>query len=132
MTKLQAHRLYKRNEAAHIHSGLLAALCHCAAGGLAPRNGDLVIVESKGTQPLPSELQPNSVSPLQSSAGLTDLTVAPGDPPSGNTAVNKKVSAWLQQSHQPDACAQGKDRASGKHWSGSELEYRFPRVMLDI
>eukprot|EP00066_Takifugu_rubripes_P000537 XP_003961132.1 PREDICTED: oxysterol-binding protein-related protein 7 [Takifugu rubripes] len=94
VTKLQAHRLYKRNEAAHIHSGLLTALCHCAAGGLADRNGDL------------------------SSAGLTDLTVAPGDPPSGNAAVNKKVSAWLQQSHQPDACAQELNRC---HLDLSEL-----------
>ncbi|XP_056908045.1 oxysterol-binding protein-related protein 7 isoform X1 [Takifugu flavidus] len=118
VTKLQAHRLYKRNEAAHIHSGLLTALCHCAAGGLADRNGDLVIIESRRKPLIPSELQPNSVSPLQSSAGLTDLTVAPGDPPSGNAAVNKKVSAWLQQSHQPDACAQELNRC---HLDLSEL-----------
>lgn len=41
-TKLQAHRLYRRKEAAHVQSGLLTALAHCAAGGLAHRNGDLV------------------------------------------------------------------------------------------
>lgn len=113
MTKLQAHRLYKRNEAAHIHSGLLTALCHCAAGGLALRNGDLVIIsQSENSRFRLSFSHTPSVSPLQSSAGLTDLTVAPGVPPSGNAAVNKKVSAWLQQSHQPDACVQGEDSAS--------------------
>ncbi|CAG00656.1 unnamed protein product [Tetraodon nigroviridis] len=94
VTKLQAHRLYRRKEAAHVQSGLLTALAHCAAGGLAHRNGDL------------------------SSAGLGDLTVAPGVPPSASTAVNKKVSAWLQQSHQPDACAQELNRC---HLDLSEL-----------
>uniref|UniRef100_A0AAX7VBN2 Oxysterol-binding protein n=1 Tax=Astatotilapia calliptera TaxID=8154 RepID=A0AAX7VBN2_ASTCA len=54
VTKLQAHRLYKKNEAAHLHS-----------------------------------------------------TGVSGVLPSANTAVNTKVSAWLQQSHNPDICVQG-------------------------
>lgn len=45
----------------------------------------------------------------QSSVGLVDSTLASGVLPSANTAVNKKVSAWLQQSLEPDTCAQGKD-----------------------
>lgn len=110
VTKLQAHRLYKRTEAAHVHSGLLAALSHCAAGVPDHKNGDLVMMASGGAQRIQSELRVTSVSSVcpQSSAGLADLTVAPGVPPSASTAANKKVSAWLQQSHQPDACAQGK------------------------
>lgn len=79
----------------------------------------------KWKQLISTELQVNSVFLLQSSAGLTDLTVAPGVPPSANTAVNKKVSAWLQQSHQPDACVQGKDGVSTKHWRGSEFKSRW-------
>ncbi|XP_062416070.1 oxysterol-binding protein-related protein 7 [Pungitius pungitius] len=73
VTKLQAHRLYKKN-----------ASSHGAASGPAQRNGDLM------------------------SGGLTaDPAAAPaGVPPSANTAANSKVSAWLQQSHDPDLCVQ--------------------------
>uniref|UniRef100_H3CXL4 Oxysterol-binding protein n=1 Tax=Tetraodon nigroviridis TaxID=99883 RepID=H3CXL4_TETNG len=106
VTKLQAHRLYRRKEAAHVQSGLLTALAHCAAGGLAHRNGDLVRTVKAKTADSNCAL------------GLGDLTVAPGVPPSASTAVNKKVSAWLQQSHQPDACAQELNRC---HLDLSEL-----------
>lgn len=50
----------------------------------------------------------------QSSAGLVEAAIAPGVLPSANTAVNKKVSAWLQQSHHPDTCAQGIRRIFSK------------------
>uniref|UniRef100_H3BWN3 Oxysterol-binding protein n=1 Tax=Tetraodon nigroviridis TaxID=99883 RepID=H3BWN3_TETNG len=92
VTKLQAHRLYRRKEAAHVQSGLLTALAHCAAGGLAHRNGDLVRTVKAKT--------------ADSNCALA------------STAVNKKVSAWLQQSHQPDACAQELNRC---HLDLSEL-----------
>lgn len=42
VTKLQAHRSFKRNEATQA-SSLLQTLPHCTAVGLAQRNGDLVI-----------------------------------------------------------------------------------------
>lgn len=42
VTKLQAHRSFKRNEATQA-SSLLQVLPHCTAVGLAQRNGDLVI-----------------------------------------------------------------------------------------
>ncbi|XP_040032930.2 oxysterol-binding protein-related protein 7 isoform X1 [Gasterosteus aculeatus] len=72
VTKLQAHRLYKKN-----------ASSHGAAAGQSLRNGDLV------------------------SGGVADPAEAPsGVPPSANTAANSKVSAWLQQSHDPDLCVQ--------------------------
>nr|XP_040032932.1 oxysterol-binding protein-related protein 7 isoform X2 [Gasterosteus aculeatus aculeatus] len=68
VTKLQAHRLYKKN-----------ASSHCAAAGQSLRNGDLV------------------------SGGVAHPAEAPsGVPPSANS----KVSAWLQQSHDPDLCVQ--------------------------
>lgn len=45
VTKLQAHRLYKKNEAAHVHSGFLQTFPHSSAAGQAQRNGDLVTVK---------------------------------------------------------------------------------------
>ncbi|XP_041818096.1 oxysterol-binding protein-related protein 7 isoform X1 [Chelmon rostratus] len=86
VTKLQAHRLYKKNEAAHVHGGFLQTLSHGPAAGQAQRNGDL------------------------SSAGRADSAGASGALPSANTAVNSKVSAWLQQSHDPDTCVQELNR----------------------
>ncbi|XP_027144992.1 oxysterol-binding protein-related protein 7 [Larimichthys crocea] len=94
VTKLQAHRLFKKNEAAHVHSSFLQTLSHSTAAGQAQRNGDL------------------------SSAGVADSAGASGVPPSANTAVNSKVSAWLQQSHDPDACVQELHRC---HLELSEL-----------
>lgn len=46
VTKLQAHRLYKKNEAAHVHSGFSHTLSHTSTAGLAQRNGDLVTIGS--------------------------------------------------------------------------------------
>ncbi|XP_070847353.1 oxysterol-binding protein-related protein 7 [Chaetodon trifascialis] len=86
VTKLQAHRLYKKSEAAHAHGGFLQTLSHGAAAGQAQRNGDL------------------------SSAGRADSAGASGVLPSANTAVNSKVSAWLQQSHNQDTCVQELNR----------------------
>ncbi|XP_023805461.1 oxysterol-binding protein-related protein 7 isoform X2 [Oryzias latipes] len=79
VTKLQAHRFFKKNETAHAHS----------RGGTrqAQTNGDL------GTE-------------LGDSAGASQAL------PSTNTAVNTKVSAWLQQSHHPDTCAQELNRCN--------------------
>lgn len=90
-------------------------------------------LHSKWKQLIQTELLVNSVFPVhvQSPAGLTDLSVAPGVPPSASTAVNKKVSAWLQQSHQPDACTQGKHSIStnqgGRRWEfKSRWNNHFP------
>uniref|UniRef100_A0A671WSD7 Oxysterol-binding protein n=1 Tax=Sparus aurata TaxID=8175 RepID=A0A671WSD7_SPAAU len=91
VTKLQAHRLFKKNEAAHVQSGFLQTL---SVAGLAQRNGDL------------------------NSARMGDSGAASGMLPSVNTAVNSKVSAWLQQSHDPDICAQELNRC---HLDLSEL-----------
>lgn len=94
VTKLQAHRSFKRNEATQA-SSLLQTLPHCTAVGLAQRNGD-----------------------LQNSARLLESAVTSGGLPSANTAVNKKVSAWLQQSYNSDNCVQELNRC---HLDLSEL-----------
>ncbi|XP_071317904.1 oxysterol-binding protein-related protein 7 isoform X1 [Trachinotus anak] len=101
VTKLQAHRLFKKNEAAHVHSGFIQTLSHSAAAGEAQRNGNL------------------------SSAAAADPAGAPGVPPSANTAVNSKVSAWLQQSHNPDTCVQELNRC---HLDLSELNRLIQRL----
>ncbi|XP_068439850.1 oxysterol-binding protein-related protein 7 isoform X2 [Clinocottus analis] len=91
VTKLQAHRLYRKHEAAaQLHGGFFhAAARGAAAAGCAQRNGDV------------------------SSAGTGDSAGASaGAPPSGNTAVNSKVSAWLQQSQDPDTCIQELNRCN--------------------
>ncbi|XP_059387050.1 oxysterol-binding protein-related protein 6-like isoform X2 [Carassius carassius] len=76
VTKLSAHRMYKKNKAAHVHNGFLQALSH--ASHLSPKN-----------------------SPMQD-MGTTYV----GEPlPCVNPAINGKVSAWLQ-TQEPDICAQ--------------------------
>uniref|UniRef100_A0A3B4ERV3 Oxysterol-binding protein n=1 Tax=Pundamilia nyererei TaxID=303518 RepID=A0A3B4ERV3_9CICH len=84
VTKLQAHRLYKKNEAAHLHN--------------------LVIMDA---------------------TGMADSAGASGVLPSANTAVNTKVSAWLQQSHNPDICVQELNRC---HLDLSELNRLIQRL----
>uniref|UniRef100_A0A8C6LYH9 Oxysterol-binding protein n=1 Tax=Nothobranchius furzeri TaxID=105023 RepID=A0A8C6LYH9_NOTFU len=41
VTKLQAHRLYKKNETANAHSSIIQILSHTASAGQAQKNGDL-------------------------------------------------------------------------------------------
>ncbi|KAM9837523.1 oxysterol-binding protein-related protein 7 [Aulostomus maculatus] len=95
VTKLQAHRLYKKNEAARVPG--------TAASGGAQKNGDL------------------------SSAGVVESAVACQVPPSANTAANSKVSAWLQQSHGADTCAQELNRC---HLDLSELNRLIQRLQV--
>ncbi|XP_074519240.1 oxysterol-binding protein-related protein 7 [Halichoeres trimaculatus] len=101
VTKLQAHRQFKKNGAAHGHSGFLCSLSQGAAIGQSQTNGDL------------------------SSAGRADSASASGVLPSANTAVNTKVSAWLQQSHDPDMCIQELNRC---HVDLTELNRLIQRL----
>ncbi|XP_051795809.1 oxysterol-binding protein-related protein 7 isoform X2 [Acanthochromis polyacanthus] len=101
VTKLQAHRLFKKNEAAHVQSGFLLSLSNNTVAGPAQRNGDL------------------------SPAVTSDSAGASGVLPSANTAVNSKVSAWLQQSHDPDSCVQELNRC---HLDLSELNRLIQRL----
>uniref|UniRef100_A0A3P8S2D8 Oxysterol-binding protein n=1 Tax=Amphiprion percula TaxID=161767 RepID=A0A3P8S2D8_AMPPE len=101
VTKLQAHRLFKKNEAAHVQSGFLLSLSNNTVAGPAQRNGDL------------------------SPAVISDSAGASGVLPSANTAVNSKVSAWLQQSHDSDSCVQELNRC---HLDLSELNRLIQRL----
>ncbi|KAM6898201.1 oxysterol-binding protein-related protein 7 [Lycodopsis pacificus] len=104
VTKLQAHRLHKKNEAAHLHSGFLHTLSHGTMAGQAQRNGD---VSSAGM-----------AHPARASAGVQC---------SANAAVNSKVSAWLQQSHDPDTCVQELSRC---HLDLSEIDRLIQRLQM--
>ncbi|XP_076007782.1 oxysterol-binding protein-related protein 7 [Genypterus blacodes] len=97
VTKLQAHRTFKKSEAAQVHTGFLQTLPtrHLSPlAGLSQRNGDL------------------------NSTSMAHVTGASGVLPSANTAVNSKVSAWLQQTDEPDICVQELNRC---HLDLSEL-----------
>nr|ABW77499.1 oxysterol-binding protein-like protein 7 [Salmo salar] len=90
VAKLSAHRMFKKNEAAQVHNGFFQALSQgTSVPGLAQRNGMQDVVNSYAGEiaaPAPSEF------------------------PSVNPGVNGKVSAWLQQTHDPDSCAQELNR----------------------
>uniref|UniRef100_A0A3P9BL08 Oxysterol-binding protein n=1 Tax=Maylandia zebra TaxID=106582 RepID=A0A3P9BL08_9CICH len=96
VTKLQAHRLYKKNEAAHLHSSVLHTL-----------------------------LKATVVTGHRDATGMADSAGVSGVLPSANTAVNTKVSAWLQQSHNPDICVQELNRC---HLDLSELNRLIQRL----
>ncbi|KAL7869218.1 hypothetical protein AOLI_G00132060 [Acnodon oligacanthus] len=91
VTKLSAHRIYKKNEAAHVHNGFLHALSH--GGSVVQRNGAMQDV-------------------YQSISGscLADMAAQSTDLPSANPGVNGKVSAWLQHAQDPDSCTQELNR----------------------
>ncbi|KAL7856977.1 hypothetical protein SRHO_G00158760 [Serrasalmus rhombeus] len=91
VTKLSAHRIYKKNEAAHVHNGFLHALSH--GSSVVQRNGAMQDV-------------------YQSISGscLADIAAQSTDPPSANPGVNGKVSAWLQHAQDPDSCTQELNR----------------------
>ncbi|XP_026102935.1 oxysterol-binding protein-related protein 6 isoform X1 [Carassius auratus] len=76
VTKLSAHRMYKKNKAANVHNGFLQALSH--ASHLSPKNSPM---QDMGTSYVSEPL------------------------PCVNPAINGKVSAWLQ-TQEPDICAQ--------------------------
>ncbi|XP_066530828.1 oxysterol-binding protein-related protein 7-like [Hoplias malabaricus] len=90
LTKLNAHRLYKKNEALDHHHDVLQALSdqHAAvlptAASLAQRNRAFMHM-------LP-----------QCQSGGSVL----GTPSASSTQVNSKVSAWLQQTQRADSCQQ--------------------------
>ncbi|KAJ3608189.1 hypothetical protein NHX12_025239, partial [Muraenolepis orangiensis] len=90
VTKLQAHRAFKKNEAAHhIHNGFSQGPTLRPRAGFAQRNGDL---SSPGLLYSGHEAGPTQV------------------PLSTNTEVNGKVSAWLQHSQDQDSCVQELNR----------------------
>ncbi|XP_038836282.1 oxysterol-binding protein-related protein 6-like [Salvelinus namaycush] len=81
LTKLCAHRVFKKNEALGVHHGVLHALT-MGNSTLLPAMASLA---QRNQAAMPGMME---VSP----------TAAPG--------VNGKVAAWLQQTHQSDTCSQ--------------------------
>uniref|UniRef100_A0A3Q2QVM4 Oxysterol-binding protein n=1 Tax=Fundulus heteroclitus TaxID=8078 RepID=A0A3Q2QVM4_FUNHE len=89
LTKLAAHRLYRKNEAMSVHRGVLQALSL-----------------SQSTLPVVATLtQQNQSTPPQdtSSTFVDHPEVTSTTPLSSYSGVNNKVSAWLQQTHNIDA-----------------------------
>ncbi|XP_060795878.1 oxysterol-binding protein-related protein 7 [Neoarius graeffei] len=85
VTKLSAHRMYKRNEAAHVHNSLLQALSH----------GNNVLQGNGTTQ---------NVYQSMSDSYLGDMAAKSEDPHVADTGVSGKVCAWLQQTQGRDSC----------------------------
>ncbi|XP_062859831.1 oxysterol-binding protein-related protein 7 [Trichomycterus rosablanca] len=91
VTKLSAYRMYKRNEAVHIHNGFLQALSH--SSNTVQRN-DAVQDVFQG----------------MSGSYLGDIAAQSDDQHSADSVVNGKVCAWLQQSNNPENCTQELNR----------------------
>ncbi|XP_016889399.1 oxysterol-binding protein-related protein 7 isoform X4 [Cynoglossus semilaevis] len=98
VTKLQAHRLFRKNNVVNVHSGFIQCL---------------------------SGKQRNGIMATQTSAGVKEVTGASAVLPSANTALNCKVSAWLQQSHGSDTCVQELNKC---HLNLSELTSLIQRL----
>ncbi|KAL2078127.1 hypothetical protein ACEWY4_025812 [Coilia grayii] len=91
VTKLIAHRVFKRNEMTHVQNGFIQALSQGTSGVVAHRNGAVQDMSTSG-----------------SCAG--EMTTQAAELPTGNSGVNGKVSAWLQQTNDHNSCAQELNR----------------------
>lgn len=114
VTKLNAHRLFKKNEASQVHNGILQLLT-LGPSGEDHRDGDMAVY-------------PHSQSLSGSQPGEVGLEVLPG--PAANPGVNGKVSAWLQQSHDPDIAAQELLRCQGDLSELNRLVQRLQTLEL--
>ncbi|XP_010872929.4 oxysterol-binding protein-related protein 7 isoform X2 [Esox lucius] len=114
LTKLCAHRVFKKNEAMSIHHGVLNALSQGnsttlpAMASLAQRNRDGVPDANPTYASSASAYQPSVQAPL---------TAAPG--------VNSKVAAWLQQTHDADTCSQELSRCQSELTELAQLIQRL-------
>ncbi|KAM6957811.1 oxysterol-binding protein-related protein 7 [Aplochiton taeniatus] len=100
LTKLCAHRVYKKNEAMSVHRGVLQAL---SLG-----NGSLPAMASLA--------QRNRAEQGTYASSLSIFQGALETPAPGTTAApgaNSKVAAWLQQTHNADCCSQELTRCQG-------------------
>lgn len=92
VTKLNAHRVYKKSEVAHVQNGFLQVLSQGTSGMSAHRNGATQEMSTSGSYVGESASQGAEL-------------------PLGNPGVNGKVSAWLQQTQDHNSCAQELNRA---------------------
>ncbi|KAG9343745.1 hypothetical protein JZ751_013126 [Albula glossodonta] len=98
VTKLSAHRLFKKNEAVLAHNGVLQALS--VRGNTLPTIANF----AQRNQGMPYMSYPQ----YQSSASLcpSEMAHLKEELPVAVPGVDSKVSAWLQQTHEPDICSQ--------------------------
>ncbi|XP_036391012.1 oxysterol-binding protein-related protein 7 isoform X1 [Megalops cyprinoides] len=102
VTKLSAHRVFKKNEAVHVHNGFLQALSQ--GGNVLPSVANLM-QQNGGMSDMPS--YPH----YQSNASTLNEAVPPLEElPAASRGVNSKVSAWLQQTQDVDCCFQELNR----------------------
>uniref|UniRef100_A0AAX7VW68 Oxysterol-binding protein n=1 Tax=Astatotilapia calliptera TaxID=8154 RepID=A0AAX7VW68_ASTCA len=98
VTKLQAHRLYKKNEAAHLHSSVLHTLSLPTAAEQAQRNGDLPEAVRHSSQGPPSvadsaaeyfdasdDILWGSSSEVSDESGLSDGSTTNSEPEEGHS-----------------------------------------------
>uniref|UniRef100_A0A8C4IFZ1 Oxysterol-binding protein n=1 Tax=Dicentrarchus labrax TaxID=13489 RepID=A0A8C4IFZ1_DICLA len=101
VTKLQAHRLYKKNEAATLHSGFLQTLSFSTAAGQAQRNGDLPAVGRHSSHGPPSvadsaaeyfdasdDVLCGSSSEVSDESGLSDGSTPNSEPEEGHGGLH--------------------------------------------
>ncbi|XP_051526776.1 oxysterol-binding protein-related protein 7-like isoform X2 [Myxocyprinus asiaticus] len=136
LTKLTAHRLFKKNEAINVHQGVLQALSTGnssilpAMASLAKRNRVMI---------------PHS----QSSASLF-MSETQGSPSASSSQVNSKVSDWLKQTQEAAMCQQELGRCQldlaelshliqrlhrhegGLHFTDTDLEHHISMQNLSL
>ncbi|KAJ8264655.1 hypothetical protein GJAV_G00152180 [Gymnothorax javanicus] len=97
VTKLGAHRVFKKNEAVHLHNGFLQALTQ--GGDVLPSAASLM--QRNGAFADPSYARYKSMESTLNEAAppVAELSHASG-------TANTKVSAWLQQTQDIDSCSQ--------------------------
>ncbi|KAJ8335052.1 hypothetical protein SKAU_G00406910 [Synaphobranchus kaupii] len=98
VTKLSAHRTFKKNEAVRVHNGVLQALS--IRGNTLPTMAGL----AQRSQGMPYSSYPQ----YQSSASIcpSEMAHLKEELPAAAPGVNSKVSAWLQQTHDSESCSQ--------------------------
>ncbi|KAJ8251710.1 hypothetical protein GJAV_G00224270 [Gymnothorax javanicus] len=98
VTKLSAHRIFKKNEAVRAHHGVLQALA--VRGNTLPTMASI----TQRNQQLPYGIYPQ----YQSNASLwqNDAVHLKEELPASAPGVNSKVSAWLEQTDDSNTCSQ--------------------------
>ncbi|KAJ8284575.1 hypothetical protein COCON_G00034250 [Conger conger] len=96
VTKLSAHRTFKKNEAVHMHNGFLQALSQ--GGNVLP--SATCFMQRNGGLP-----DPSYYNQYKSTASTMNEAAPPVEElPTASRRVNNKVSAWLQQTQDTDCC----------------------------
>nr|XP_046272160.1 oxysterol-binding protein-related protein 7-like isoform X2 [Scatophagus argus] len=126
LTKLCAHRVFKKNEALSVHHGVLHAL------SLAPNSLPAIATLAQKNRTMPPHYA-SSASVYQQEMGSPAPAVA------SQPGVTSKVSAWLQQTHDIDATSNELSRCQAEltelaqliqrlHW----LEGGLPITNMDL